>query len=80
MSLMNVPAPSGHRLCRHLRCKEMYYTAHEEAGGAERARPDPATAFANKYFWCLRTFKADGPEGAPCGPEECPPGRSCYEA
>ncbi len=77
MSLANVPAPSGHRLCRHLRSKEMYYATAEMV---ERARANPAAAFEGKYFWCLKTFKAEGPEGEPCGAEECPPTRACYEA
>ena len=77
MSLMNVPAPSGHRLCRHLRCKEMYYSS---TGADDEARANPAKAFADKIFWCMKTYKADGPEGELCGAEECPPTRACYEA
>jgi hypothetical protein len=73
----NLPAPSGHRLCRHLRCKEMYVA---DPALVERALADPERAFENKYFWCLKTSAAQGPENEPCGAEECPPSRACYEA
>lgn len=77
MSFANLRAAAGHRFCRHLRCKEMYYTSPEQV---ERARANPAEAFANKYFWCLKTFTATGPENEACGAEECKPERGCYEA
>ena len=76
MSLMNVRAPSGHKLCRFLRCKEMYYTTQEQM---EEARRDPKAAFEGKLFWCERTHKGDGPDAQACGAEECRPGRTCYE-
>lgn len=79
MSFANVRAPSGHRLCRNLRCKEMYYETTEMI---ERARKNPAEAFENKIFWCLKTYQAHGPEpeGKACGAEQCPPTRACYES
>lgn len=77
MSFANLRAPSGHRLCRHLRCKEMYVN---DAASLERAQQEPERAFENKYFWCLKTFTARGPENEQCGAEECRPSRACYEA
>jgi hypothetical protein len=77
MTFMNLRAPSGHKLCRFLRCKEMYYTV---AADLETARADPKSAFEGKVFWCHQTQKADGPDRNPCGAEECRPGRSCYDA
>ena len=76
MSFANLRAPSGHRLCRHLRCKEMYYNVPESL---ERAKENPTRAFEHKHFWCLKTFKAESPDGATCNAEECKPTRSCYE-
>jgi len=77
MTFMNLRAPSGHKLCRFLRCKEMYYTVEADL---ERARSDPKAAFEGKIFWCDRTHKVDGPDASACGAEECRPGRSCYDA
>jgi hypothetical protein len=76
MSFMNLRAAAGHRLCRHLRCKEMYYTSQEQL---ERARADPAKAFENKHFWCLKTFTAFGPSNESCDADSCNPQRGCYE-
>jgi hypothetical protein len=77
MNFANLRAPSGHALCRFLRCKEMYYSSAEMA---ERARTDPKGFLERKYFWCEKTFKAEGPEGELAGADECPPSRGCYEA
>jgi hypothetical protein len=55
----------------------MYYSTQELA---ERAARAPAEAFENRYFWCLKTYVASGPDQARCGAEECRPGRDCYEA
>ena len=77
MSLMNVRAPAGHKLCQFLRCKEMWYQTEEQR---ERIRTDPKSVFEGKLFWCERTQKADGPDAARCGADECRPGRSCYDA
>ena len=77
MSLMNVRAPAGHKLCRFLRCKEMYYTTQEQT---ERAQANPREAFEGKVFWCLQTHKGDGPDAQACGADECRPGRGCYDA
>lgn len=77
MRLANTPAPSGHRICRHLRCKEMYLT---HADPSAQPKKTPEQAWAEKAFWCLKTFQAFGPDRENCGAEECPPSRSCYEA
>jgi hypothetical protein len=31
-------------------------------------------------YWCLKTMRADGPDGDLALPEECVEGRSCFEA
>ncbi len=77
MSFANLRPAAGHRLCRQLRCKEMYYNSPDQL---ERARANPAEALANKHFWCLKTFTAMGPENEPCSADACSPSRSCYEA
>jgi hypothetical protein len=77
MSLMNVRAPAGHKLCRFLRCKEMYYSNEAQR---ERIRTDPKGVFEGKVFWCNRTHQAEGPDANRCGVDECGPGRTCYDA
>ena len=77
MSLMNVRAPSGHKLCRFLRCKEMYYSNEAQR---EKVANDPKSVFEGKLFWCEKTHKGDGPDAEVCGAEECRPGRACYDA
>lgn len=77
MSFMNLRAPSGHKLCRFLRCKEMYYDSQAQL---ERARANPEQAFDGKHFWCTKTYKVDGPDAQQCGADACAPGRACYEA
>ena len=77
MSFANLRPAGGHRLCKQLRCKEMYYDSKDQL---ERAQANPAEALANKHYWCLKTFTAMGPENEPCHAESCKPERACYEA
>ena len=77
VNLGNLRAPSGHRLCRHLRCKEMYYSVAADSLPPEKL--DPTHAFEGKLFWCMKTWRSLGPGNEACGAEECPPTRECYE-
>ena len=63
MSFANLRPAAGHRLCRHLRSKEMYYSSEEQLA---RWRADPEQALAGRAYWCLKTFTAMGPENEPC--------------
>ncbi|MBM4013515.1 MAG: hypothetical protein FJ293_00920 [Planctomycetes bacterium] len=76
MSFANLRPAAGHRLCRNLRCKEMYYTSQEQM---ERWQADPVRALEGRSFWCLKTFTALGPESEPCDAAKCNPERGCYE-
>lgn len=77
MSFSNLRPTAGHRLCRHLRCKEMYYSSEEQLA---RWRANPDQALENRAYWCLKTFTAMGPENEPCDATKCDPERGCYEA
>ncbi len=76
MTFLNRRAPSGHRVCRHLRCKEMYFHA-PGGGGAAAARESDDD---RRDYWCRRTCRALGPEGGGADLEACAPQRACYEA
>ena len=54
-------APAGHRLCKHLRCKEMYYEVPDIPHAD--AEPEPDGVEDGHVYWCLRTFLGLGPEG-----------------
>jgi hypothetical protein len=59
-------------LCRHLRTKTMYVPDSY----AER---DVSRSGSTQQFWCLKTMRADGPDGDLALPEICLEGRSCFE-
>lgn len=62
-------SPNGEMLCKHLRCKDMYYKpSHEEAN------PNGAAA-----YWCTRTYESFGPDGTAAGHVECINARTCYK-
>jgi hypothetical protein len=42
-----------------------------------RAPSDPAGSGA---YWCLKTLRSEGPDGAPVAPEDCTDERTCFEA
>lgn len=57
--------------CRCLRSKEMFI--HVE--------PDPSVPhMGSGVFWCIHTHNCLGPDGRAAEPENCKPGRSCYES
>jgi hypothetical protein len=56
--------------CRCLRAKEMYI----------QAQSDPTVPSGKSgHFWCVHTQNILGPDGAVATPEECKPGRICYD-
>jgi hypothetical protein len=60
-------------LCRHLRAKNWFAP---DAFGQGDPRRSPSTA----QYWCLRTLRANGPDGDLAVPEECTDERICFEA
>jgi hypothetical protein len=57
-------------LCRHLRARGPH--GAEPRGGGP-SRPVPAA------YWCLRTMRPAGPDGALALPEDCTDERICFE-
>ncbi|MBI4878098.1 MAG: hypothetical protein HY812_00340 [Planctomycetes bacterium] len=76
MTFLNRRAPSGHRVCRHLRCKEMYFHAPGGDGFAAARAGDEE----RRDYWCAQTCRPRGPEGAGAALDACAPDRACYEA
>src|SRR5512143_2304190 len=60
-------------LCRHLRTRTWYVPD----ASAEREGPRPP---GTTQYWCLRTMRADGPDGALALAQDCTDERSCFEA
>ncbi len=59
-----------HAHCGSLRCKEMFVD------------DDPLLSLrtsASGIYWCSHTQNCLGPDGQVADPENCKPGRSCYE-
>jgi hypothetical protein len=59
-------------LCRHLRTKSWYVPDSY----AER---DISRSSSTAQYWCLKTMRPDGPDGALALPEVCTEGRGCFE-
>jgi hypothetical protein len=59
-------------LCRYLRTKTWL---SPDAFGEGDPRRSPSIA----QYWCLRTMRPDGPDGALALPEECTDERTCFE-
>ena len=78
MTFLNTRAPAGHRICRHLRCKEMYYTSEVETEREQARITDPDED--DRLYWCTKTCRPLGPEGKEANLHDCDPERSCYEA
>jgi hypothetical protein len=59
-------------LCRHLRTKTWYvpdsYTGRDISRSSSTAQ-----------YWCLKTMRPDGPDGALASPEDCTDERACFE-
>lgn len=60
--------------CHYLRSKADYVARTSVQHSAPHDRP------AQKHFWCLRTMKPLGPDGAPADDSACLPGRECFVA
>lgn len=60
-------------LCRHLRAKAWYVPDPH----AER---DVSRSSSTAQYWCLKTMRPDGPDGALALPEDCTDERVCFEA
>jgi len=59
-------------LCRLLRTKTWYVPD----SFAER---DVSRSSSTAQYWCLKTMRADGPDGALALPEDCTDERGCFE-
>lgn len=79
MTFLESRAPSGHRLCQDLRCKEMYYNAPSDSAEA-RASGEMDPEDDPRVYWCQRTTRSLGPYGVVVDLESCDPTRSCYRA
>lgn len=60
----------GHEVCRLLLWKEKFIEAEN----------DPTVQPSNsQIYWCSETQVCLGPDGKVASPEDCKPGRSCYD-
>jgi hypothetical protein len=59
-------------LCRYLRTKTWYVPDSY----AER---DVSRSSSTAQYWCLKTMRSDGPDGALALAEDCVEGRGCFE-
>ncbi|GIV16073.1 MAG: hypothetical protein KatS3mg022_1508 [Armatimonadota bacterium] len=64
-----------HARCKYLRTK-MDYVARAAASDDLSL----ADASSQKHFWCLRTMKPLGPDGAPVDETSCVAERECFVA
>ncbi|MFO0837624.1 MAG: hypothetical protein U1D55_03795 [Phycisphaerae bacterium] len=60
--------------CEHLRTKSQYFEPTEQRAGRGFVRVSNMAT-----YWCTRTQAVLGPDGAPGGPAQCQPGRTCYQ-
>lgn len=58
-------------VCRYLRTKALHVYGQET--------PDAFVTSRSSHYHCLRTQFITGPDRGVCVPEECRPGRSCFE-
>lgn len=62
--------------CAYLRTKTDYVArTHVTVEGASAE-----VSTSQKHFWCLRTMKPLGPDGAPADDSLCVAGRECFVA
>jgi hypothetical protein len=62
---------AGTRICRHMRTKALYVYGQDT--------PDAVRTSHSSGYQCLRTQFVTGPDQRLCAPEECTPGRDCFE-
>lgn len=67
-ALLEADAP----VCRHLRTKALHVYGQDT--------PDAFTTSRSSSYQCLRTQFVTGPDSGLCVPEDCQPGRHCFEA
>ena len=59
-----------YEVCKCLRSKGMYIDSE----------PDPTVQPSNNHlFWCMHTQTCIGPDNQLAEPENCKPGRDCYD-
>lgn len=58
-------------LCRHLRARGLHVSEPQAGTGAAR--------IPSVTYWCLRTMRPPGPDGALALPEDCTDERICFE-
>jgi hypothetical protein len=58
-------------VCRHIRTKALHVYGHDT--------PDAFSTSRSSHYHCLRTQFVTGPDAALCVPEDCQPGRTCFE-
>ena len=58
-------------VCRFLRTKALHVYGPDT--------PDAYATSRSSSYQCLRTQFVTGPDRAPCVPEDCQPGRDCFE-
>ena len=63
---------ADHPVCKHLRTKALHVYG--------RDTPDAYATSRSSHYHCLRTQFVTGPDSSPCVPEDCQPGRGCFEA
>ncbi|MCA9706198.1 MAG: hypothetical protein KDK70_10145 [Myxococcales bacterium] len=62
---------SGTLVCRYLRTKALHVYGQDT--------PDAFVTSRSSHYACLRTQGVTGPDQALCVPEQCQPGRACFE-
>jgi hypothetical protein len=76
MTYLNLFAPSGHAICKNLRCKEMYYTCASHLKKNVRVESDEDD---RHVYWCVKTANALGVDRKLTTLDSCSPDRDCYE-
>ena len=59
-------------VCRHMRTKALHVYGQRT--------PDAYVTSRSSGYQCLRTRFVTGPDDALCVPEQCRPGRDCFDA
>ncbi len=61
--------PERQRICRHIRSQESYFSN----------TPLVEDMYHSGVYWCNCTGGGAGRDGGSAAPEDCLPGRECYE-
>lgn len=59
--------------CVHLKSKKLVFQTHPP-------KSDEEILDASGHTWCHLTEETVGEDGAPCSPEDCVKGRSCFKS